>query len=168
MPDLESRTTRIVQQRQYYPKGPHRALNLHLSALGVLKYFAKRWKIEQMINDLKRRLGFRDYQPQNVQTIQRHVASDLVSYCALIFLKILQWLTDKKTLLTLFKEQMGAVQNIPGGEKILNEDRSGSALFQVQEREGGRFIFLFSVRKNSNVFMHYTNWPDVDSFLVKG
>ena len=54
------------------------------------------------------------------------------------------------------------------GEEILNEDRSGSALFQVQKRGGGRFIFLFLIRKNLNVLRHYTNWPDVDSFLVRG
>jgi len=32
--------------------------NLHLSALDIVKYYAKRWKIEQMIKDLKQRLGF--------------------------------------------------------------------------------------------------------------
>ena len=32
--------------------------NLHLSAFDIIKYYAKRWKIEQMIKDLKQRLGF--------------------------------------------------------------------------------------------------------------
>ncbi len=75
--------------------------NLHLSALDILKYYAKRWKIEQMIKDLKQRLGFGDYQVRNLQAIQRHVAIVLLSYCVLIFLKILQWLRDKKAFLNL-------------------------------------------------------------------
>jgi len=75
--------------------------NLHLCAFDVLKYYAKRWKIEQMIKDLKQRLGFGDYQTRNVQAIQRHVALVLLSYCVLIFLKILLWLRDKKTSLNL-------------------------------------------------------------------
>jgi len=75
--------------------------NLHLSALDILRYYAKRWKIEQMIKDLKQRLGFGHYQVQNLQAIQRHVAIVLLSYCALIFLKILQWLRDKKASLHL-------------------------------------------------------------------
>ena len=73
--------------------------NLHLSALDVLRYYAKRWKIEQMIKDLKQRLGFGHYQVRNLQAIQRHVAIVLLSYCVLIFLKILQWLRDKKASL---------------------------------------------------------------------
>jgi len=73
--------------------------NLHLSALDVLRYYAKRWKIEQMIKDLKQRLGFGHYQVRNLQAIQRHVAIALLSYCVLIFLKILQWLRDKKASL---------------------------------------------------------------------
>ena len=75
--------------------------NLHLSALDILKYYAKRWKIEQMIKDLKQRLGFGHYQVRNLQAIQRHVAIVLLSYCVLIFLKILQWLRDKKASLNL-------------------------------------------------------------------
>jgi IS4 transposase len=69
--------------------------NLHLSALDIIKYYAKRWKIEQMIKDLKQRLGFGHYQVRNLQAIQRHVVLVLLSYCVLIFLKILQWLRDK-------------------------------------------------------------------------
>jgi len=64
--------------------------NLHLSALDIVKYYAKRWKIEQMIKDLKQRLGFGHYQVRNPQAIQRHVALVLLSYCILILLKILQ------------------------------------------------------------------------------
>ncbi|HMK51879.1 MAG TPA: transposase [Thermodesulfobacteriota bacterium] len=75
--------------------------NLHLSALDILRYYAKRWKIEQMIKDLKQRLGFGHYQVRNLQAIQRHVAIVLLSYCGLIFLKILQWLRDKKASLHL-------------------------------------------------------------------
>jgi transposase len=75
--------------------------NLHLSALDTLKYYAKRWKIEQMIKDLKQRLGFGDYQVRNLQAIQRHVALALLSYCVLIFLEILQWLRDKNASLDL-------------------------------------------------------------------
>ena len=73
--------------------------NLHLSALDIVKYYAKRWKIEQMIKDLKQRLGFGHYQVRNPQAIQRHVALVLLSYGILIFLKILQWLKDKKVSL---------------------------------------------------------------------
>ena len=75
--------------------------NLHLSALDIVKYYAKRWKIEQMIKDLKQRLGFGDYQVRNLQAIQRHVALALLSYCILILLKILQWLKDKHAALSL-------------------------------------------------------------------
>jgi len=32
--------------------------NIHLPAIDVIKYYAKRWKIEQMIKDLKQRLGW--------------------------------------------------------------------------------------------------------------
>ena len=73
--------------------------NLHLSALDIVKYYAKRWKIEQMIKDLKQRLGFGHYQVRNPQAIQRHVALVLLSYGILILLKILQWLKDKKVSL---------------------------------------------------------------------
>jgi Transposase DDE domain len=69
--------------------------NLHLSALDIVKYYAKRWKIEQMIKDLKQRLGFGDYQVRNPQAIQRHVVLVLLSYCILILLKILQRLKDR-------------------------------------------------------------------------
>ncbi len=69
--------------------------NLHLSALDIIKYYAKRWKIEQMIKDLKQRLGFGHYQVRNLQAIQRHVALSLLSYTLLILLKILQWLRDQ-------------------------------------------------------------------------
>jgi len=69
--------------------------NLHLSPLDIIRYYAKCWKIEQMIKDLKQRLGFGDYQVRNPQAIQRHVALALLSYFVLIFLKILQWLRDK-------------------------------------------------------------------------
>jgi hypothetical protein len=68
--------------------------NLHLSALDIVKYYAKRWKIEQMIKDLKQRLGFGHYQVRNPQAIQRHVVLVLLSYCVLIFLKILHRLRD--------------------------------------------------------------------------
>jgi IS4 transposase len=69
--------------------------NLHLSALDIVKYYAKRWKIEQMIKDLKQRLGFGDYQVRNLQAIQRHVTLVLLSYCVLIFLKILNCLRNE-------------------------------------------------------------------------
>jgi SRSO17 transposase len=69
--------------------------NLHLSAIDIIKYYAKRWKIEQMIKDLKQRLGFGDYQLRNLQAIQRHAALSLLSYTLLILLKILQWLRDQ-------------------------------------------------------------------------
>jgi hypothetical protein len=69
--------------------------NLHLSALDIVKYYAKRWKIEQMIKDLKQRLGFGHYQVRNPQAIQRHVALALLSYGILILLKILQRLRDQ-------------------------------------------------------------------------
>jgi len=70
--------------------------NIHLSPIDVIKYYAKRWKIEQMIKDLKQRLGFADYQVRNLQAIHRHVALSLLSYFVLVLLKILQWLRDKK------------------------------------------------------------------------
>jgi hypothetical protein len=68
--------------------------NLFLSALDIVKYYGKRWKIEQMIKDLKQRLGLGHYQVRNPQAIQRHVALALLSYCILILLKILQRLRD--------------------------------------------------------------------------
>jgi len=75
--------------------------NLHLSAFDIVKYYAKRWKIEQMIKDLKQRLGFEDYQVRNLQAIQRHVALVLLSYFVLVLLKILQWLRNKTIPLNL-------------------------------------------------------------------
>lgn len=75
--------------------------NIHLPAVYVIKYYAKRWKIEQMIKDLKQRLGFGDYQVRDLQAIQRHVALVLLSYFVLIFLKILQWLKDQSVSLDL-------------------------------------------------------------------
>ena len=69
--------------------------NLHLPAIDVIKYYAKRWKIEQMIKDLKQRLGFGHYQVRDLFAIDRHVALSLASYIVLVFLKLLQWLRDK-------------------------------------------------------------------------
>lgn len=69
--------------------------NIHLPPIDTIKYYAKRWKIEQMIKDLKQRLGFGDYQVRDLQAIQRHVALVLLSYFVIILLKILQWLKDK-------------------------------------------------------------------------
>lgn len=75
--------------------------NIHLPAIDIIKYYAKRWKIEQMIKDLKQRLGFGDYQVRDLQAIQRHVALVLLSYFVLILLKILQRLKDKSISLDL-------------------------------------------------------------------
>jgi len=75
--------------------------NLHLSAIDIIKYYAKRWKIEQMIKDLKQRLGLGDYQVRNLQAIQRHAALSLLSYTLLILLKILQWLRDQTVSLDI-------------------------------------------------------------------
>ena len=75
--------------------------NTHLPAIDIVKYYAKRWKIEQMIKDLKQRLGFGDYQVRNLQAIHRHVALSLLSYFVLVFLKLLQWLRDKKSSLDI-------------------------------------------------------------------
>jgi IS4 transposase len=69
--------------------------NLHLPAIDVLRYYAKRWKIEQMIKDLKQRLGFGQYQVRDLYAIERHVALVLLSYFVLILLKALHWLRDK-------------------------------------------------------------------------
>jgi hypothetical protein len=69
--------------------------NLHLPAIDVVRYYAKRWKIEQMIKDLKQRLGFGHYQVRDLYAIERHVALALLSYLVLILLKALQWLRDK-------------------------------------------------------------------------
>ena len=80
--------------------------NFHVPAIDIIKYYAKRWKIEQMIKDLKQRLGFGDYQLRNLQAIQRHVALVLLSYFVLILLKILQWLKDKSISLGLSIRQL--------------------------------------------------------------
>ena len=66
--------------------------NTHLAALDVVRYYAKRWKIEQMIKDLKQRLGFGDYQTRSLQAIVRHTALSLIAYFVLTILKIIQWL----------------------------------------------------------------------------
>jgi len=75
--------------------------NFLLPALQIVKFYAHRWKIEQMIKDLKQRLGLGDYQVRNLQAIRRHVALVLLSYFTLILLKILQWLKDKSITLDL-------------------------------------------------------------------
>ncbi len=80
--------------------------NIHLPAIDIIKYYAKRWKIEQMIKDLKQRLGFGDYQVRDLQAIQRHVALVLLSYFVLILLKILQRLKDKRMCLDLSIRQL--------------------------------------------------------------
>jgi hypothetical protein len=69
--------------------------HLHLPAIDVVRYYAKRWKIEQMIKDVKQRLGFGHYQVRDLYAIKRHVALALLSYFVLILLKALQWLRDK-------------------------------------------------------------------------
>jgi SRSO17 transposase len=75
--------------------------NYLLPALEIVKFYAHRWKIEQMIKDLKQRLGLGDYQVRNLPAIQRHVTLVLLSYFTLILLKILQWLKDKSISLEL-------------------------------------------------------------------
>jgi SRSO17 transposase len=75
--------------------------NFLLPALEVVKFYSHRWKIEQMIKDLKQRLGLGDYQVRNLQAIQRHVTLVFLSYFTLILLKILQWIKDKKISLDL-------------------------------------------------------------------
>jgi len=75
--------------------------NLHLPAVDVIRYYAKRWKVEQMIKDLKQRLGFGDYQVRNLDALQRHVALTLLSYFVLILLKILQQLEETDHFLKL-------------------------------------------------------------------
>ena len=75
--------------------------NFLLPALEVVKFYAHRWKIEQMIKDLKQRLGLGDYQVRNLRAIQRHVTLVLLSYFTLILLKILQWIKDKSISLDL-------------------------------------------------------------------
>jgi hypothetical protein len=63
--------------------------NIHLPAIDVIKYYAKRWKIEQMIKDLKQCLGFGDYQVRALQAILHHTALALLSYSFLVFVAIL-------------------------------------------------------------------------------
>jgi SRSO17 transposase len=75
--------------------------NLHLPALVVIQYYAKRWKIEQMIKDLKQRLGLGHYQVRTLQAILRHVAITFLSYCVLIFLTILQRLRGQSVSLNV-------------------------------------------------------------------
>lgn len=75
--------------------------NTHLPALDVVRYYAKRWKIEQMIKDLKQRLGFGDYQTRSLQAIMRHTTLSLFAYFVLTLLKILQWLSNKQKGLNL-------------------------------------------------------------------
>jgi hypothetical protein len=64
--------------------------NFYLPALEILKYYARRWKIEQMIKDLKQRLGFGEYQVRNLPGILHHMVITLLSYFLLIMLKIFQ------------------------------------------------------------------------------
>lgn len=73
--------------------------NIYLSALDVVRYYAKRWKIEQMIKDLKQRLGFGDYQTRSLPAIIRHTALSLIAYFVLTILKIFQWFVVKQAAL---------------------------------------------------------------------
>lgn len=75
--------------------------HIYLPALEIVKYYSRRWKIEQMIKDLKQRLGFGDYQVRTAEAIHRHTALALLSYFALILLKILQCLRNKTFSLDL-------------------------------------------------------------------
>lgn len=75
--------------------------NIYLPAIDIIKYYAKRWKIEQMIKDLKQRLGFGDYQVRDLQAMQRHVALVLLSYFVLTLLKVIQRLKNKSISLDL-------------------------------------------------------------------
>jgi SRSO17 transposase len=72
--------------------------NIYLPALEILKYYARRWKIEQMIKDLKQRLGFGEYQVRNLPGIHRHMAITLLSYFVLVMLKLLQSLKSSTVL----------------------------------------------------------------------
>ena len=80
--------------------------NIHLPAIDIVKYYAKRFKIEQMIKDLKQRLGFGDYQVRTLHAILRHVALSLLSYCVVVLLKILQWMRDNAFSLTISIRQL--------------------------------------------------------------
>jgi predicted NodU family carbamoyl transferase len=63
--------------------------NVDLPPIEVTKYYAKRWKIEQMIKNLKQCLGFGHYQVRTLQAIQHHAAHALLSYSFLAFFAIL-------------------------------------------------------------------------------
>ncbi|MFX0196608.1 MAG: transposase [Candidatus Hodarchaeota archaeon] len=103
--DLGKVAAVLVKEKRKKPR--YRiSTSIHLSAIDVVKYYAKRWKIEQMIKDLKQRLGFRDYQVRNLQAISPHVALTPVSYFAAIVLKILQWLKEKTACLHLSIRQL--------------------------------------------------------------
>ncbi len=80
--------------------------NIHLAAINIIKHYAKRWKIKQMIKNLKQRLGFGDYQGRNLQAIQRHVVLVLLSYFGLVLLKILQRLEYESISLDLSIRQL--------------------------------------------------------------
>jgi SRSO17 transposase len=90
----------IVQEKRKKPRFLI-STNRHLSALDVVRYYAKRWKIEQMIKHLKQRLGFGDYQTRSFQAIVRHAALSLLAFFVLTILKVFQWLIDKQTALNL-------------------------------------------------------------------
>jgi IS4 transposase len=58
--------------------------SIHLPAIDVVRYYARRWKIEQMVKDLKQRLGCGDYQTRNLQAVNRDVVLALLSYFVLM------------------------------------------------------------------------------------
>jgi len=64
--DLDNMAVVVKEKR----KNPNYLVstNIHLSALTVVHYYARRWKIEQMIKDLKQRLGLGDYQVRDLQS----------------------------------------------------------------------------------------------------
>ena len=90
----------IIQEKKKKPRYLI-STNTYLPALDVVRFYAKRWKIEQLIKDLKQRLGFGDYQTRSLQAIMRHTALSLFAYFVLTLLKILQWLSDKQKGLNL-------------------------------------------------------------------
>ena len=98
--DLGKVAVVVVKQRRKKPAYLV-STNIHLPAIDVVKYYAHRWKIEQMIKNLKQRLGFGDYQVRGLRAIQRHVSLALLSYFVLILLKVLQWLRDKNSVLDI-------------------------------------------------------------------
>ena len=75
--------------------------NIGLSTIDIIQFYAKRWKIEQMIKDLKQRLGFGTYQVRSLQAIHRHQVIAMLSYFVLTLLKILQWSRNKNISLAL-------------------------------------------------------------------